>query len=263
MERVFLLRRLQDLTITIITPSPLLRQGFGGQASPSRQGRGNCTGSRFAEKKIFLLALFLSFVCAGCGVAPQSQLKSSDENTPAPAATSSTLSAPNQMPLLTEPISGGLSRVTKKPFGIYVSPGHSPVTPERFTGYHTGIDFETTPAEQNTDVPIYAACAGKLLLKEYASGYGGVAVQACVLDGQNVTIIYGHLRLSSITPNVGGYLTPGQQIAVLGTGYSSETDGERKHLHFGIHKGTAVNILGYVQKQDDLSGWLDPTQFLR
>jgi murein DD-endopeptidase MepM/ murein hydrolase activator NlpD len=166
-------------------------------------------------------------------------------------------------PQLSEPINGGLTRVTKKAFGLYVSPGHSPISPEKFTGFHTGIDFETTPSEQTSDVPIYAACNGKLLLKKYASGYGGVAVESCVLDGQNVTIIYGHLRLSSIIPNTGDSLTSGQKIAVLGTGYSSETDGERRHLHFGIHKGTAINILGYVQKQTDLSGWENPTNYLQ
>ncbi|NTU99252.1 hypothetical protein HGA64_04600 [Candidatus Falkowbacteria bacterium] len=42
------------------------------------------------------------------------------------------------------PISDALSRVTKKPFGIKVSPKNSSVSPERFTGYHTGVDFETT-----------------------------------------------------------------------------------------------------------------------
>lgn len=134
--------------------------------------------------------------------------------------------------------------------------------PEHFTGYHTGVDFETYSSEQSTDVPIYAACAGTLLLKEWASGYGGVAVQSCTIDSQAVTVIYGHLRQSSITPAKGANLTAGEQIAVLGTGYSTETDGERKHLHFGIHIGTSVNILGYVPTKADLSGWLNPLQYL-
>lgn len=153
--------------------------------------------------------------------------------------------------------------MAKKTFGLFVSPGHSPVSPEKFTGFHTGIDFETTPEEQSIDMPIYAACDGKLLLKKYASGYGGVAVQACKLDGQDVTIIYGHLRTPGIFPNIGDALKTGDKIAVLGTGYSNETDGERKHLHFGIHKGAAINILGYVKKQTDLSGWLNPEKYLR
>lgn len=130
-------------------------------------------------------------------------------------------------------------------------------------GYHTGVDFETTADEQNIDVPIYAACDGKLLLKKYASGYGGVAVQSCTIDNNPVTIIYGHIRLSSVAAKAGDNLKAGNKLGVLGTGYSGETDGERKHLHFGIHKGQAINILGYVQKQTDLSGWLDATKYLR
>ena len=31
----------------------------------------------------------------------------------------------------------------------------------------------------------------------------------------------------------------------------------------GIHLGFDINILGYVQKQSDLSDWLDPVQFLK
>ncbi len=180
----------------------------------------------------------------------------------APTATPTPTPTPNPQAVLVNPISGGRARVTKIFFGTYVTPTDSPIVPERFTGYHTGVDFETYPDEQNTDVPIYAACTGKLLLKEWASGYGGVAAQACTINSQAVTIIYGHLRLSSITPATGTQLTAGEQFAVLGTGYSTETDGERKHLHFGIHIGTSINILGYVPVQSDLSGWLNPLNYL-
>lgn len=213
-------------------------------------------------KKTLLAFFVLSLISAGCRAAGP-RLEQPIASTPPIPATSSPVSIPNPAPQLSEPITGGLNRVTKKTFGLYVSPGNSPVSPEKFTGFHTGIDFETTPEEQSIDVPIYAACDGKLLLKKYASGYGGVAAQSCVLNNQDVTLIYGHLRTSSIIPNIGDKLKAGQQIAVLGTGYSSETDGERKHLHFGIHQGATINILGYVQRQGDLSGWLDPTQYLR
>lgn len=155
-----------------------------------------------------------------------------------------------------------LSRVTKKPFGLYVTPATSPVQPEKFTGYHSGADFETTPEEANMDVLVPALCDGKLLLKKTATGYGGVAVQSCVLDGQAVTVVYGHLNISSVATLVGQELKKGDKIGVLGKGYSSETDGERKHLHLGIHKGTGVVILGYVQKQSDLLDWIDPKSVL-
>jgi murein DD-endopeptidase MepM/ murein hydrolase activator NlpD len=218
--------------------------------------------------KLLATTFMLLLLAAGCS---NTQPITSTTNNPgtSPVVSPSASGSPTPSPLptkqaqLQEPISGGLSRVTKKPFGIYITPKTSPVQPEKFTGYHTGIDFETTSAEANIDVPIMAACNGKLLMKKYATGYGGVSVQSCVLNGNAVTIIYGHLRLSSITPSVGDSLKAGDKIAFLGTGYSSETDGERKHLHFGIHVGTAVNILGYVQTKTALSGWLDAEQYLK
>lgn len=164
--------------------------------------------------------------------------------------------------IFTEPINNALSRVTKKPFGLYVSPNQSPISPERFTGYHTGIDFETTSTEADIAVPIYAVCNGVLLQKETTTGYGGVAVQSCMLNGQPITVIYGHIKLSSVSAAVGQPLLSGQPIAILGAGYSPETDGERKHLHLGIHKGSAINILGYVQSQTDLSSWIDIVPYL-
>jgi hypothetical protein len=160
------------------------------------------------------------------------------------------------------PISDPASRITKKIFGTHVTPQNSPVKPERFSGYHTGLDFETTAEEKDSDVAIYAMCEGKLLTKGYASGYGGYAVQSCIIESKSVTVIYGHLRLSSIKPAVGAYIKPAEELAVLGTGNSPETDGERKHLHLGIHIGSAPSLLGYVKTQDLLSGWIDPEPVL-
>jgi hypothetical protein len=173
-------------------------------------------------------------------------------------------SAPTSSPIqIVPPIANWQSRVTKKPFGIYITPKTSPVQPEKFTGYHTGVDFETFPEEQNIDVQIYAICDGKLLQKRTASGYGGIAVQACKLNSEDITVVYGHLRLASISANIGQELKAGDKLTVLGTGFSSETDGERKHLHLGIHKGSAINILGYVQNQAELVNWLDVTNYLK
>jgi len=173
---------------------------------------------------------------------------------PATAATTTLVANKSGLSL---PIGEALTRVTKKPFGIYVTPQNSPVSPEHFSGYHTGVDFETTAAEKNKDVPVYTICSGSLALKKVATGYGGVAVQSCTINKEAVTVIYGHLRISSVTTAVGVQLSQGQQIAVLGTGYSTETAGERKHLHLGIHKGTGVVLLGYVSKKSDLNQWLD------
>lgn len=157
----------------------------------------------------------------------------------------------------TEPINNARARVTKKPFGIKVSPDNSPVSPEKFEGYHTGVDFEIFAGEENADISIYAICTGPLTFKNHAKGYGGVAVQQCILDNNDVIVIYGHLKLSSISANLNQTLNQGQQIGILGQGYSKETDGERKHLHLGIRNGTVINLLGYVRDPDRLDEWID------
>jgi murein DD-endopeptidase MepM/ murein hydrolase activator NlpD len=165
--------------------------------------------------------------------------------------------------LIAEPIADALARISKKPFGIYVRPGHSPVSPERFTGYHTGVDFETYASETDAVVPVYAICTGTLAIKEMARGYGGMAVQRCKISGQDVTVVYGHIKLASVVTKVGDKLSAGEQLAILGKGYSTETAGERKHLHLGIHKGTVINTSGYVSTAAQLSGWIDVEQLLK
>ncbi len=177
------------------------------------------------------------------------------------AAESTTVTAEKKT-IITEPIAGALARITKKPFGIKVSPAASPVTPEKFSGYHTGVDFETSDSEQNIDIPVYAICAGQLSFKGYASGYGSVAIQSCQIAGEAVTVIYGHLKFSSIELAKKAELLAGQKIGILGKGYSPETDGERKHLHLGIHKGSVINIRGYVAKQSELEAWIDGAKYL-
>jgi hypothetical protein len=161
------------------------------------------------------------------------------------------------------PTTNAAARVTKKPFGIHITPATSPVQPERFSGYHTGTDFEMlTDADLTNDVAINAVCSGTLLVKEYASGYGGVAVQSCMLQGKPITVVYGHLRLASIKPAVNEKISAGQFLGNLGTGYSKETDGERRHLHLGFHLGSSVNIKGYVATQAELKDWVDPCIYL-
>lgn len=146
-------------------------------------------------------------------------------------------------------------RITKKSFGTYVTPEKSPVSPEKFTGFHTGVDFE---APEDGDVSIRAACSGEIIEKKTVSGYGGVVIQRCDIAGEPVTALYGHIRLSSVTQRVGGSLTAGEEFAKLGTGFSAETDGERPHLHFGLHKGSAVELKGYVQSEAQLKSWIAP-----
>lgn len=157
---------------------------------------------------------------------------------------------------LGSPLTNSEDRITKKPFGLYSSPANSPVSPEHFTGYHTGTDFEIFENEKDIDVPVFAICDGTLISTQTAQGYGGVVVQSCTLDKEPITIVYGHLKLSSVVV-LGTELKKGQTLGILGKGFSAETAGERKHLHLGIHKGPSINILGYVQNKADLAQWLN------
>lgn len=161
-----------------------------------------------------------------------------------------------------EPLERAAERVTKKTFGLYVTPKNSPVQPERFQGYHTGADFEIFPEETDIDVAVQAVCSGKLVQKESASGYGGVAIESCELEGNPITVIYGHLKLASIKGTVGSDLKVGDTIGILGKGFNIETDGERKHLHLGFHKGSGINILGYVSSAAQLADWIDPCLYV-
>ncbi len=169
---------------------------------------------------------------------------------------------PETLPPFTWPMDNAQERVTKKPFGLLIQAGHSPVENDRFTGYHVGVDFETFEDEQEIDVPIYAICDGRLVFKTFANGYGGVALQECDLYSEPVTVIYGHLNLESIDAEAEEFLNQGGQIGILGKGFSEETDGVRKHLHLGIHTGSEIDIRGYVQKEEETTRWLDVLSYL-
>lgn len=181
---------------------------------------------------------------------------STTSSTSSKSSTSSTSSLSSPNPNLDYPIAGFTSRITKKPFGIYITPQTSPVQPERFTGYHTGTDIEY--GDITSDVPVYAISDATVRYIGTVSGYGGVIILEAPINGQDDTLLYGHIRLSSATVKVGEAVSKGQKIAVLGTAYSAETDGERRHLHFAIHKGTSIVFLGYVQQKSQLSDWIDP-----
>lgn len=171
--------------------------------------------------------------------------------------------APQKEPVLREPLSNAKSRVTKKPFGIYITPQNSPVHPERFTGYHTGTDFETSPEEADTDIPVYAVCSGKVRQQSIVQGYGGVVIQDCVIENQPVTVLYGHLNLRQAQVlSVGADLKAGDRLSSLAPANSDLSGGERKHLHLGIHKGDSIELRGYVGQKDELANWLDPTKYL-
>lgn len=208
----------------------------------------------------------LNFAQNLIGTTPKTQNQTvNTENSP--STLNSTPVASDNTQTITEPSPYGLvflindfkNRITKKPFGIYITPKTSPVQPERFTGYHTGVDIEYQ--DITSDVPAYAIFDGKIVFSSgNVSGYGGVFIIEIQLNGQSHNILYGHIR-PGFLPKVGQTITKGDQIGLLGTGYSSETDGERRHLHFAILSDNRIDLKGYVQTQTELSGWENPLDF--
>jgi len=171
------------------------------------------------------------------------QTKTSSEPTPIPS--------PTPIPKFIPPIAEFKKRIVKKPFGLYITPATSPVQPEKFTGYHTGVDVEY--GDVQTDVPTVAIADGLVIYSGWVSGYGGFLA---ILHTDYIST-YSHLNPESLLPKNTKVLQ-GQTIGTLGRAYSHETDGERKHLHFGIIKGNKLDLRGYVQNEIEISLWLNP-----
>ncbi|MES2223778.1 MAG: M23 family metallopeptidase [Patescibacteria group bacterium] len=209
-----------------------------------------------SKQKIYFLVLVILFVVtlASISLFKNRGVKVSSDNT---KSVSDNVAVKDESASFVMPISDASSRITKKHFGTYVTPKNSPVSPEVFTGFHTAVDFETFPSEKDIDVPIYVICSGKILVKRVANGYGGMVVQSCALQGSPITVVYGHLRLADMKAIVGDTLKSGEFLTNLGTGYSTETAGERKHLHLGIHKGATPDTRGYIANKSDLQNWID------
>jgi len=154
-------------------------------------------------------------------------------------------------------------RASKKEFAQYFDTGwyrgKEAEFPLKFTGYHTGIDLEIFPQEQNLPVPVYAVTSGKIAFAGNVSGYGGVILFRPESDP--VTFLYGHVKLSGV--KTGEDYSPGQVLSYLGDAFSSQTGGERKHLHFAIYRGTNNYFRGY---EESLSGlqekFYNPNSFL-
>ena len=172
-----------------------------------------------------------------------------------PSNSTSEESIPQEEVALAEPTPEFQSRITKKRFGTYVTPSNSPVQPERFTGYHNAVDVEYDDVAN--DVPVFAVADGEIVSARTADGYGGVFAMTFSHEGKQYVALYGHIRPSTL-PKVGTAVKKGGRVGVLGTGFTSETDNERKHLHFAVRPGTSVDIRGYVSSESQLSGWIDP-----
>jgi len=210
---------------------------------------------------ILALVAIVCIILAGVISHQRSQQKTTETASFSPSATPTPTPTETPAPTATPapyayPIDPFKERITKKHFADYFTPANSPVQPERFTGYHTGVDVEYT--DTTADIPIYAIADCTVYKAEIVSGYGGFLALQCTLQGENRYVVYGHVRLSSL-PAVGTAVKKGEQIGVLGTGNSAETDGERHHLHFAIAK--TFDYRGYVQNESELSNWVDPLTF--
>ncbi len=163
------------------------------------------------------------------------------------------------------PVSNYEQRITAKTFGQLVTAQDAKKFPcgAPFTGYHTGDDLEIFPTELSTDVPVYSIADGKIISVSHISGYGGLIVISYTLGSQPVTAYYGHINLASSLVKPNEEVKAGAKLAILGNACSSQTDFERKHLHFALHRGTQIDYRGYVSSQVDLSGWLDPNMELK
>lgn len=202
-------------------------------------------------------------------IAAQSEITSNNSEEaqpePTPEPTNPTPEPePTPAPTVFYPIPGYAARITERAHGQYfeLSDGDHLACGGQFSGYHAGDDLETTAAELEIEVPIYAIADGTVKSVGAVGGYGGLLVLDHVLNGEAVTAYYGHIDVSQTSVKVGDKVTAGQQITYLGDHCSSETSGQRKHIHFAIHKGATRDVRGYIQNQSELSGWHNPKELL-
>ncbi len=190
--------------------------------------------------------------------------------TPSVPATPTPTSVAQPTPTLVFPISNFSSRATTDFFGTYYSAGGSS-NPDRlvcpnatyYAGYHTAIDLETTAAEANQNVPVFAIASGTVRQIGAVSGYGGLIVVQYTLASNDYTAYYGHIDLATVKVKTGEAVTVGETLASLGAACSTSNGDVRKHLHFGLHKGTSIVVSGYVSDQSTLSNWQDPLALLK
>lgn len=135
----------------------------------------------------------------------------------------------------------------------------------RFYGYHAAVDLEVFSDEIDKKIPVYAVTSGTITYIGVLSGYGGVILEE--LDNENYTVLYGHVKIKSLSIKVGDHITVESDpiiLTYLGDQFSSETSKERKHLHFGIYKGTDFYFKGHEGALAQLEKkWLDPNRFLQ
>lgn len=167
------------------------------------------------------------------------------------------------------PIDNFAARITKNDFGQYFPVGGT-TNPDRavcpsatyYSGYHTANDLEAFPSELNLAVPVKSIAAGTVRRVGPVSGYGGLIVIEYDIGGSIYTAYFGHVNLSTATVKTGDVVTPSEHIVDLAPQCSSTNGNVRKHLHFGLHEGSAIDVSGYVSGSGTLSNWVDPKALL-
>lgn len=217
----------------------------------------------------FLAAAILIFMIIGGYIL----LRNARSPVPPSTETSSIMSAsPTTMPTdlpsnqnrYYYPVTTYTKRITNRWYGKSIVPSDSKAVPcgAPFSGLHVGDDLEVTSAELHKDVPVYSIADGTIRQARTVSGYGGLLVIQYTLNGQPVTAYYGHVNLARTTVQPGDSVTAGQQLTVLGNACSTQTGGERKHLHFALHSNTTIDVKGYVTSLAALSAWVNPKETL-
>jgi len=100
------------------------------------------------------------------------------------------------------------------------------------SGYHQGVDLLAAGG-----TPIYAAAGGVVRVSQESFGGYGVAITIDhVLNGQQVSTLYGHMTYGSRQVSSGQTVEPGQLIGLVGSTGSSTAN----HLHFEVHINNSV-----------------------
>lgn len=134
--------------------------------------------------------------------------------------------------------------------------------PTKYIGYHTATDWEIIPEELNKKVPVYAISDSILTYQNFVSGYGGVVILYLIIE--NLSVLYGHLDISQIKFSVGENIPGKTKIAYLADNFSTNSGGERQHLHFAIYKGKDLYFKGYEENKNILlNKFIDPVVFLK
>lgn len=107
-------------------------------------------------------------------------------------------------------------------------------------GYHAGMDLDHKDYS-GADKNIYAAANGTVVYKGFTNGNGYHIILSHKIGNTTVKTLYSHLSSYAACPGVGGKVTKGDKIGVIGSsGNSTGT-----HLHFAVFTGSSTDPFGY------------------